>query len=168
MFSKLNRLTNLPSSLIQSTHSKSPKSSTMRTTWRRVVKTKPLIFLLTVILSFTCLTDNSFGYSESDLQKLLSTKECVGCDLSGADLSGLDLREADLTKANLSKADLTKAKLITTNLTKAKLTQAKLTQAKLRKANLSKADLTEANLTEANLSGANLKGTNLKNTKGRF
>ena len=70
----------------------------MRTTWRRVVKTEPLIFLLTVILSFTYLTDNSFGYSESDLQKLLSTKECVGCDLSGADLSGLDLREADLDK----------------------------------------------------------------------
>ena len=93
----------------------------MRTTWRRVVKTEPLIFLLTVILSFTCLTENSFGYSESDLQKLLSTKECVGCDLSGADLSGLDLREGDLTKANL---------------TQAKLTQAKLTQAKLRKANL--------------------------------
>ena len=110
----------------------------MRTTWRRVVKTEPLIFLLTVILSFTCLTDNSFGYSESDLQKLLSTKECVGCDLSGADLSGLNLREADLTKANLSKADLTKA------------------------------NLTEATLTEVTLSGANLKGTNLKNTKGRF
>ena len=60
------------------------------------MKTKPLIFLLTVILSFTCLTDNSFGYSESDLQKLLSMKECVGCDLSGADLSGLDLKEANL------------------------------------------------------------------------
>ena len=95
------------------------------------MKTEPLIFLLTVILSFTCLTDNSFGYSESDLQKLLSTKECVGCDLSGADLSGLDLREADLTKANLSKADLTKAKLITTNLTKANLTEATLTDADL-------------------------------------
>ena len=104
----------------------------MRTTWRRVVKTEPPIFLLTVILSFTCLTDNSFGYSESDLQKLLSTKECVGCDLSGADLSGLDLREADLTKANLSKADLTKAKLIATNLTKANLKGANLKNTKGR------------------------------------
>ena len=65
------------------------------------MKTKLLTYLLTVILSFTCLTDNSFGYSESDLHKLLSTKECVGCDLSGADLSGLDLRDADLTEANL-------------------------------------------------------------------
>ena len=136
MFSKLNRPTNLPSSLIQSTHSKSPKSSTMRTTWRRVVKTKPLIFLLTVILSFTCLTDNSFGYSESDLQKLLSTKECVGCDLSGADLSGLDLREADLTKAKMKKTNLTRANLTEAKLTRANLTEANLTQAKLRKANL--------------------------------
>ena len=82
----------------------------MRTTWRRVVKTEPLIFLLTVILSFTYLTDNSFGYSESDLQKLLSTKECVGCDLSGADLSGLDLREADLSQANLKRTNLKNTK----------------------------------------------------------
>ena len=82
----------------------------MRTTWRRVVKTELLIFLLTVILSFTYLTDNSFGYSESDLQKLLSTKECVGCDLSGADLSGLDLKEADLTGADLKGANLKNTK----------------------------------------------------------
>ena len=97
----------------------------MRTTWRRVVKTEPLIFLLTVILSFTCLTDNSFGYSESDLQKLLSTKECVGCDLSGADLSGLDLREADLTKAKLTQAKLTEAKLSQANLKGASLKNTK-------------------------------------------
>ena len=74
------------------------------------MKTEPLIFLLTVILSFTYLTDNSFGYSESDLQKLLSTKECVGCDLSGADLSGLDLREADLSQANLKRTNLKNTK----------------------------------------------------------
>ncbi len=80
------------------------------------MKTKPLSFLLTVILSFTCLTDNSFGYSESDLQKLLSTKECVGCDLSGADLSGLNLREADLTEANMTEATLTEATLSGANL----------------------------------------------------
>ena len=92
----------------------------MQTTWRRLVKTEPLIFLLTVILPFTCLTDNSFGYSESDLQKLLSTKECVGCDLSGADLSGLDLREADLTKATLTEANLKGANLKGANLKKTK------------------------------------------------
>ena len=42
----------------------------MRTTWKPLSnETKPLTFLLTLILSFTCLTSNSFGFSESDLQK---------------------------------------------------------------------------------------------------
>ena len=109
----------------------------MRTTWRRVMKTKQLTFLFSLFLSFTCLTGNSFGFSESDLRVLKLKKDCVNCDLSGADLSGLDLRETDLTKANLSKADLTKAKLITTNLTKAKLKRADLTEADLQGAEVS-------------------------------
>ena len=107
----------------------------MRTTWRIVMKTKPFTFLLTLILSFTCLTGNSFGFSESDLQILKLKKDCVNCDLSGADLSGLDLREADLTEANLTEANLTKADL---------------TEADLRDADLSGAYLSQANFAEAN------------------
>jgi len=99
----------------------------MRTTWRRVMKTKQLTFLLSLFLSFTCLTGNSFGFSESDLRVLKLKKDCVNCDLSGADLSGLDLRETDLTKANL-------------------------TQAKLKRADLQGADLTEADLQGAEVS----------------
>ena len=75
------------------------------------MKTEPLIFLLTVILSFTCLTGNSFGFSESDLQILKLKKDCANCDLSGADLSGLNLREADLQGADLIEADLKGANL---------------------------------------------------------
>ena len=104
----------------------------MRTTMRRVMKTKQLTFLLSLFLSFTCLTGNSFGFSESDLRVLKLKKDCVNCDLSGADLSGLDLRETDLTKANLSKANLT--------------------QAKLKRADLQGADLTEADLQGAEVS----------------
>ena len=99
----------------------------MRTTWRRVMKTKQLTFLLSLFLSFTCLTGNSFAFSESDLRVLKLKKDCVNCDLSGADLSGLDLRETDLTKANL-------------------------TQAKLKRADLQGADLTEADLQGAEVS----------------
>ena len=98
----------------------------MRTTWRRVMKTKQLTFLFSLFLSFTCLTGNSFGFSESDLRVLKLKKDCVNCDLLGADLSGLDLRE-DLTKANL-------------------------TQAKLKRADLQGADLTEADLQGAEVS----------------
>jgi len=91
------------------------------------MKTKQLTFLLSLFLSFTCLTGNSFGFSESDLRVLKLKKDCVNCDLSGADLSGLDLRETDLTKANL-------------------------TQAKLKRADLQGADLTEADLQGAEVS----------------
>ena len=93
----------------------------MRTTWRRVMKTKQLTFLLSLFLSFTCLTGNSFGFSESDLRVLKLKKDCVNCDLSGADLSGLDLRETDLTKANLTKAKLKRADLQGADLTEADL-----------------------------------------------
>ena len=88
----------------------------MRTTWRRVMKTKQLTFLLSLFLSFTCLTGNSFGFSESDLRVLKLKKDCVNCDLSGADLSGLDLRETDLTKANLTQAKLKRADLTEADL----------------------------------------------------
>ena len=125
----------------------------MRTTWRRVVKTEPLIFLLTVILSFTCLTDNSFGYSESDLQKLLSTKECVGCDLSGADLSGSNLMNINLTGANLRGANLVYTNLARANLTGTNLNHADLWHTDLTGANLTGATLTGVNLTKANLTG---------------
>jgi len=93
----------------------------MRTTWRRVMKTKQLTFLLSLFLSFTCLTGNSFSFSESDLRVLKLKKDCVNCDLSGADLSGLDLRETDLTKANLTQAKLKRADLQGADLTKADL-----------------------------------------------
>ena len=88
----------------------------MRTTWRRVMKTKQLTFLLSLFLSFTCLTGNSFGFSESDLRVLKLKKDCVNCDLSGADLSGLDLRETGLTKANLTQAKLKRADLTEADL----------------------------------------------------
>jgi uncharacterized protein YjbI with pentapeptide repeats len=93
----------------------------MRTTWRRVMKTIQLTFLLSLFLSFTCLTGNSFSFSESDLRVLKLKKDCVNCDLSGADLSGLDLRETDLTKANLTQAKLKRADLQGADLTKADL-----------------------------------------------
>ena len=75
------------------------------------MKTKQLTFLFSLFLSFTCLTGNSFGFSESDLQVLKLKKDCANCDLSGADLSGLDLIETGLTKANLSKANLKRVDL---------------------------------------------------------
>ena len=76
------------------------------------MKTKQLTFLLVaLILSVTCFTSSSFGFSEPSLQRLKSEKKCINCDLTGADLTGADLTGADLTGAKLARADLTKADL---------------------------------------------------------
>jgi len=82
-----------------------------------------------------------------NVQTLLSSDSCVGCNLSGANLIG-----ADLSGGNLSNADLSDANL----------TGAFLAQSDLCGANLSGADLCGANLSMASLDGAtNLSGANL-------
>ncbi len=71
------------------------------------MKTKQLTFLLVaLILSVTCFTSSSFGFSEPSLQRLKSEKKCINCDLTGADLTGAKLARADLTKADLNGAYL--------------------------------------------------------------
>ena len=87
----------------------------------------------------------------ADLETLLSTKVCAGCQLSGADLTGQDLSEAILAGANLSGA-----RLIGANLTKANLAGANLSKADLSAANLQYANVAAANLAEAKLIGATL------------
>lgn len=91
-----------------------------------------------------------------NVQRLLQTKECVGCNLTGALLKDVNLQGANLESANLQGADLERTNLAQTNL---KL--ANLTGADLEKTNLSGADLTDANLFDADLEKANLQGANL-------
>ena len=70
--------------------------------------TLALILTLFLVSSFSLGTSPSYAYSQSDLDRLLETRECPECDLSDADLSDANLRRA--TGANLSGADLTGAK----------------------------------------------------------
>ncbi len=86
------------------------------------------------------------------VNRLLSTRECSGCDLQGvklerADLNGVNLSNANLTNADLEKANLSNANLSGANLTNADLEEANLTGANLRGANFQRADLEDANLT---------------------
>jgi hypothetical protein len=125
--------------------------------------------------SETPTTESEIG---NDLDKLIETKKCLGCDLSGTNLAGANLTGAlmqsaslagaDLTYADLGGADLYAANLYDANLRMANLTGANLTEANLTEADLSDANLTDANLfgadlDEANLTGANLTGANLAN-----
>lgn len=96
-----------------------------------------------------------------DVQQLLQTQACPGCDLSDADLSyahliGADLREANLQGANLEGANLEGADMTGADLRNARLFETYLTNASLNRSNLANADLTNAIAFHADTRGANL------------
>ncbi len=105
------------------------------------------------------------------VQRLMTQRQCQGCDLSEAglvhsNLERVDLTNADLSMANLNQADLRGANLSGANLSYAVLVNVDLTGANLRGANLTGANLQEAYLTGANLDGAILDGANLQGAVG--
>ncbi len=89
---------------------------------------------------------NESATTLENLEKLVKTKSCKGCDLSGLSLNRLDLTDADLEGA-----DLSLAKLSLTNLSRANL----------RNANLRGAVFGGTDLSDADLRGADLRGTSL-------
>ena len=121
-----------------------------------------LAVIFSLIFSIFFLSGQLFAYKESDLKKLLDTKECPECDLSKAGYQSIHkLSTADLSGANLYDANLYDANLGSAKLSGANLSGANLTGANLRGADLSGANLSEANLTGANLTGADLSKANL-------
>lgn len=121
---------------------------------------KTRILTATTLLSVVCLAVPAHAESIEHLQRLMSTKECQGCDLSNAGLVFANLSEADLSNANLTFANLSRANLNNANLVGANLTNASLVSANLGGVNLSGADLSSADLRGAYLVGANLEGAN--------
>ena len=124
------------------------------------------LYFCCAVIWFGCVPAAN-AYSPTDLKTLLSTKKCVGCDLSGADLSSKQLVNADLQAANLVGANLTGtnlsgAKLGGANLTGATLNSTNLTQAVLQAASAIDVNFASTNLTRADLSYANLVNTNFK------
>jgi Pentapeptide repeats (8 copies) len=98
----------------------------------------------------------------SDLQKLLTTNRCEGCDLSGVNLIGIDLSNAQLQGAKLNAANLSGADLSGANLTKVSAVGTSFMGANLQKTTLVKASLIYANLAKAQLNDAILQGTDLQ------
>ena len=111
-----------------------------------------------------CIGPTSPGWSKSkmtpvekNVQRLLKTKACPGCDLSGA-----DLRQCRLTKAKLNGANLSGAQLNLADLSGANLQQAILFETDLSGADLSFADLNGAEFRGTIFEGAHFKHTQLK------
>jgi uncharacterized protein YjbI with pentapeptide repeats len=102
-------------------------------------------------------TANSTAGAAS-VKQLLSTKECVGCNLAGADLSNAKLAEANLEGANLQGANLQGVNLEAAYLVGANLDQTNLTKANLHYANLTMSSLQDAVLENAEMAAINLQG----------
>lgn len=111
------------------------------------------------IASFACLQAIILGNTpwvlsaenvapQQNLEKLISTRSCRGCDLTGLDLTRLDLSEVDVEGA-----DMSHTKLSLTNLS----------SANLKKTTLNGALFAGTDLAGADLRGANLQGTSLDN-----
>jgi Pentapeptide repeats (8 copies) len=97
-----------------------------------------------------------------DLQRLLTTNRCEGCDLSGVNLIGVDLSNAQLQGAKLNAANLAGADLSGADLTKVSAVGTSFMGANLQKTTLVKASLIYANLAKAQLNDALLQGTDLQ------
>jgi uncharacterized protein YjbI with pentapeptide repeats len=121
-------------------------------------KNKHLYLCACLLLCGAAASAESPGSSDKAIRKnfnrLVTTKQCPGCNLRGAVLIRMDLQGADLHGA-----DLSGAKLNLTDLSKADLKNAKLRGASLGGADLAGADLRGADLTDAQLAGAYLKET---------
>lgn len=105
------------------------------------------LLVLTSVLALSTMTPARADNLEHT-QKLLSSRECAGCDLTNAGLIYAKLSNANLVRADLSGANLS---------------WANLQGADLRGANLTGASLHGANLVGAKLDGAILRGTDLRN-----
>jgi uncharacterized protein YjbI with pentapeptide repeats len=146
----------------------------MRSPLRSCDGTKPMklpLIATATLLTATSLVVPARAENLQHTQQLLSTKQCVNCDLSNAglvvtDLSGAQLTGSNLSRANLSRANLSGADLSGANLAGASLNGANLTGANLTGANLMGADLREAYLFNANLAGVDLTMTYVQGALG--
>ena len=123
--------------------------------------------LIISVVMATAFSGAAIAENLEHVNRALSTKSCIKCNLSNAGLvfaklSGADLKNSNLREANLSRADLSFANLQNTDFRGASLLGANLNGADLRGANLSSVDLSGVNFANANLQGANLTGSDLR------
>jgi cytochrome c551/c552 len=89
------------------------------------------------------------AFSADDLEQLVSTRACVGCDLQDVDLRG-----ANLSRVNLEQANLSRANLMAVDLSGANLQEAVLDEALMYAVNLSDANLRGVSVYRTALGGA--------------
>ena len=105
-----------------------------------------------------CIAATSVEVQEN-IDTLVATNKCVGCNLSGAELNRLDLSGAELQGADLSNATFFLADLSSADLRGAIMRGTQLGGADLAGADLRQADLRGVKIAGAYLVGARIDGT---------
>ena len=128
----------------------------------------------TLLAGLAALPQSAYAAEEADIQRLIETNECQGCDLheadfrrldlSGANLAGADLEGANFYYANLDGAQLQNANLIDVNLGYASVRGAFLDGSDLRYAIFDHTDLSGTSMIETDLRESYLDGTDLTQT----
>lgn len=106
-----------------------------------------------------------------NIRQLLTSRQCVQCNLSRAglivtNLAGVNLAGANLSRANLSRANLDGADLRGADLSGANLNGANLSGAILVGARVDGADFRNTTLFNADLRGVNLQGAFIQGAQG--
>lgn len=126
----------------------------------RTIALYATLSLVICAIAFGAVPD-AIAANPAQVQQLLDTKNCPGCDLGGANLKGKDLHDANLVDAKLRGAILSQANLHQANLVGADLTGADVTGTNLRQANLLEAELSGVNLNKADTRDTKLSRNNL-------
>ncbi len=119
--------------------------------------------IVAVLSSIPCFAQQNT--IQHNIDTLIRTNACAGCNLSGADLNRMNLAGADLSDADLSDASFFLADLSDANLSGANLRGAKFGGADLANTDFRDADLRGAMLEGAYLVGAVIDGTVLENDR---
>ena len=89
------------------------------------IRLSKLFFILLISINSSI----SYGFDNSDLEKLKATGSCKNCDLTGANLEGAYLDQANLSYSNLNGANLKNVKMANSDLSNTILSGANLTKA---------------------------------------
>ena len=94
-----------------------------------------------------------------NVQKLLTTRECRGCDFTGTEIINKDLRGVDLSNASFEGGSLYASDLTGANLTGVNFRNAVLRRTDLKDATLAGTDFSDADLSFARNANLQAAGT---------
>ncbi|MEL7223803.1 MAG: pentapeptide repeat-containing protein [Cyanobacteria bacterium P01_D01_bin.36] len=118
----------------------------------------------TLLSAAVVLPQSALAADEADIQRLIETRECQGCDLHEADFRRMDLADVKLQGADLEGANFYYANLDGAELQGANLIDVNFTYASVRNAYLDGADLRYAIFDWTDLSGTSITGADLRDS----